>query len=79
VAANLLELNPNDIDFMDPKWLTPITYMPDPQSGEQRLMNLAEWGQELRTNKAFGYEFTNQARETAYRVTTDLANLFGRV
>jgi hypothetical protein len=79
IAAATLELNPNDIDFMDPLWATPITYMPDPSTGEQRLMNLREWGQELRTNKAYGYEFTNQARENAYKITSDLANLFGRL
>jgi hypothetical protein len=79
IAASTLELNPNDIDFMDPKWVTPITYMPDPQTGEQRLMNLAEWGRELRTNRAYGYEFTEKARQDAYSVVERLGRLFGRV
>jgi hypothetical protein len=79
IAASTLELNPNDIDFMDPKWVTPITYMPDPQTGEQRLMNLTEWGKELRTNRAYGYEFTENAKNKAYSVVETLGNLFGRI
>lgn len=79
IAASTLELNPNDIDFTDPKWVTPITYMPDPQTGEQRLMNLAEWGKELRTNRAYGYEFTEKARQDAYSVVERLGRMFGRI
>jgi hypothetical protein len=79
IAASTLELNPEEIDFTDPKWVTPITYQPDPKTGEQRLMNLAEWGQELRTNRAYGYEYTTNARNQAYDVVERLANLFGRV
>jgi hypothetical protein len=79
VAASTLELAPDQIDFTDPKWLTPITYMPDPTTGEQRLMNLAEWGKELRTNRAYGYEFTTNAKNQAYSVVETLGNLFGRI
>jgi hypothetical protein len=79
IAASTLEMNPDEIDFTDPKWVTPITYQPDPKTGEQRLMSLAEWGKELRTNTAYGYEYTDQAKQQAYRVTEQLANLFGRV
>lgn len=79
IAASTLEISPESIDFSDPKWVTPIVYQPDPKTGEQRLMNLSEWGRELRTNKAYGYEFTNQAKQQAYSVVETLGNLFGRI
>lgn len=79
VAASILEKSDLEIDFMDPMWNIAVTYMPDPKTGEQRLMNLREWGDLLRTDRKYGYEYTTQAREKAYAVTEQLANLFGRV
>lgn len=79
IAASTLEMNPDEIDFTDPKWVTPITYQPDPKTGEQRLMSLTEWSKELRTNRAYGYEFTNNAKNQAYSVIETLGNMFGRI
>jgi len=47
--------------------------------GEQSMMSAREWEQELRTNRQFGYEFTQQAQSSAYSVADEIANLFGRV
>lgn len=76
-AAAILELNPDQIDFMDSKYLAAITKTND--KGEQSMMNAREWEQELRTNREFGYEFTQQAQSNAYSVADQIANLFGRV
>lgn len=76
-AAAILELNPDQIDFMDSKYLAAITKTND--KGEQSMMNAREWEQELRTNREFGYEFTKQAQSNAYSVADQIANLFGRV
>ena len=79
IAADTLEIDANSIDFTDPQWAVAVTYQPDPKTGEQRMMNLSEWGDYIRKNRSFGYEFTDDARQKAYKVANELANLFGKV
>jgi hypothetical protein len=79
IAADILERNANSIDMAKPEWVQAITYVPDAKTGEQRLMNMAEWGDYLRKTESLGYQNTTQARARAYQVTTKIANLFGRV
>lgn len=76
-AARTLELNPETIDFTDPKWSKAITFTTD--KGEQRPMNSNEWATYLRSERSLGYEYTNEARSRAYQVTSGLANLFGKI
>ena len=76
-AARTLEINPETIDFTDPKWSKAITFTTD--KGEQRPMNFNEWGNYLRSERSLGYEYTNEARSRAYQVTSGLANLFGKI
>jgi hypothetical protein len=76
-AARTLEMNPDTIDFTDPKWSKAITFTTD--KGEQRPMNSNEWGNYLRSERSLGYEYTNEARSRAYQVTSGLANLFGKI
>ena len=79
IAANILERDPNSINMTDPTWVQAVTYQPDPKTGEQRMMNMAEWGDYLRKNEALGYQYTTEARSRAYEVADKLANMFGRV
>lgn len=79
IAAKTLEIDANSIDFTDPQWAVAVTYQPDPKTGEQRMMNLSEWGDYIRKNRAFGYEYTDDAKQKAYKVANELANLFGKV
>lgn len=76
-ASRLLEINPTTIDFTDPKWASAITFVD--QTGTQRPMSFSEWGNYLRQERSFGYEFTADAQSKAYQVANDLANLFGKV
>jgi hypothetical protein len=76
-AARALEINPETIDFADPKWTKAINFTTD--KGEQRPMNSNEWGNYIRSDRSFGYEYTNEARSRAYQVTSGLANLFGKI
>ena len=46
-------------------------------SGNERRMTSSEWGRYLRTNPAFGYEYTDEARGRAYQVVDSIANAFG--
>jgi len=79
MAANILERDAESIDMMDPTFVTAVTYQPDPKTGEQRMMNLQEWGNYLRTNESLGYQYTTEARSRAYEVATKFANMFGKV
>lgn len=79
IAANILERDPNSINMTDPSWVQAVTYQPDPKTGEQRMMNMAEWGDYLRKTESFGYQYTTEARSRAYEVADKLANMFGRV
>lgn len=76
-AARILEINPETVDFADPKWSKAVTFVTD--KGEQRPMNYNEWGDYLRQTRSFGYEYTSEARSRAYEVANQLANLFGKV
>jgi hypothetical protein len=75
-AARILEINPETIDFTDPKWAQAVTFTTD--RGEARPMNYNEWGKYLRNERGFGYEFTSEAKQRAFEVTNQLANLFGK-
>lgn len=77
VASQILEVNPETIDFLDPKWNKAVTFGAD--KGEQRTMTYSEWGDYLRQDRSFGYEYTSQAQARAFQVANDLANLFGKV
>lgn len=74
-ASNILEIPEAQVDFTDPKWAAAFT-MKDAK-GQQTQMSFGEWADYLRTNPAFGYEYTDGAQEKAYQVANQLARLFG--
>lgn len=76
-AAALLEIDPDSIDFTSPDWAKAITYQD--AKGEQRPMNFTEFNDYVRQTRSFGYEYTDQAKNKAYKVASELANLFGRI
>lgn len=75
VASNILEIPDAQVDFTDPKWAAAFT-MKDAK-GQQTQMSFGEWADYLRTNPAFGYEYTDGAQQKAYQVANQLARLFG--
>ena len=79
IAANILERDSNAIDMSSPEFVQAITYVPDTKTGEQRLMNMGEWGDYLRKTESLGYQNTTEARSRAYEVSNKIANMFGRV
>lgn len=74
-ASRILEVNPETIDFADPKWAQAFTARDD--KGQQMMMTYGEWNDYLRTNPTFGYEYTDGAKERAFTVANRLAELFG--
>ena len=79
IAANILERDSNSIDMSSPEFVQALTYVPDTKTGEQRLMNMGEWGDYLRKTESLGYQNTTEARSRAYEVSNKIANMFGRV
>lgn len=76
VASRILEIPVAQVDFTDPKWAQAFTMKNE--KGEQVPMTYGEWSDYLRTNPAFGYEYTDEAVNKAYTVVNQLAELFGR-
>lgn len=79
IAGDILERDSNAIDMSSPEFVQAITYVPDTKTGEQRLMNMREWGDYLRKTESLGYQNTTQARSRAYEVSNKIANMFGRI
>jgi hypothetical protein len=77
-AARILEIAPDSVDFQQPQWQRALTQM-DEGSSQQRMMSAREWGDYLRRDRSFGYEYTNDAKQKAYQTANQIADMFGRV
>lgn len=75
VAARVLERSPNDITMRNPLYRKPLEAM-----NEKNLpMTIGEWTQELKTNKDYGWRFTNQANQQVDSVVSTLERAFGLI
>jgi hypothetical protein len=73
-ASSILELDPNGIDFVkDPKWSRAFG---NSQTGP---LSLSDWERELKTNKDYGWQYTNQANQQVSSVVSTLERAFGLV
>jgi hypothetical protein len=75
-ASRILGLNPAEIDFAQPKWNVALNFADDKG---RRMMTLNEWGQYIRTNTDYGYEYTDEAQERAFSAAQTIAKVFGRL
>lgn len=75
IAARTLELDPSQID-MGLKFNEALNYTKD---GQPRMLSLAEWETELRTNDKYKYSFTKQANQDATSIGLAIARAFGKV
>ena len=77
-ASKILEQDFSASDFMDnDSFAQAVTYVGD--DGKQRPMTYTEWGQYLRSNREFGYEYTSEAQSRAYQVANRIADIFGAI
>jgi len=74
-ASRILELPTSQIDFTDAKWATAIGVTD--KAGGQRMMTFSEWDRYLKTNPAFGFEYTDNARNQALDLVGRIGRLFG--
>ena len=75
IAARTLELDPSQVD-MGLKFNEALNYTKD---GAPRMLSLAEWETELRTNDKYKYSFTKQANQDATDIGLSIARAFGKV
>jgi hypothetical protein len=76
-AAETLGVDPNQINFTNPKWRAALSKREE--NGTVRQLSLAEWRRELRTNPEYEYQFTPQANRDATDIALTLARAFGKV
>lgn len=78
VAAMTLEINPNDINFNDAKWQRPFNTI-NPKTGEHEAMSIADWQTLIKTDAAYGFDNTFQARQQAAELARKIQETFGKV
>lgn len=75
IAVQELGVNPEEIDWRDPKWNTAIHRQ---TTNGPVALSLSEWTKELRTNSMYGYDSTQKAQEEASRMADALLQRLGR-
>lgn len=76
IAADTLEIPPDQINIADPKWLRAINQT-DPKTGDRTSMTLTEWQDTLRQDPTYGWDKTKQARQQATQLSTSVLKTFG--
>lgn len=74
MAARELEMNPSDIDWLDPKWGAVLNGF-----GDGKPYSLNDWQKNLRSDPKFGYQYTHAANQQAADFAEFLGNKFGKV
>lgn len=69
--------DPNQVDFLDPKWNRFINTA-DPKTGTARPMSFFEIQQTLRTDSSYGWDKSDVAHREATEFATQLAQRFGK-
>lgn len=78
MAAQTLELPPDQVNFSDPKWSKAL-FQVDPKTGARVSMSLADWGKTLRSDPSYGYHKTAQAKSQASDMVEQITTMFGAV
>jgi hypothetical protein len=76
IAAQTLEIDPEQVQFNDPKWSKAL-FQVDPKTGQRTSMGLADWQTLLRTDKSYGWDKTQQAHQQAADLATKISSTFG--
>lgn len=75
-AAKLLEIDPNTIDMSESDFEIALSYG---EEGKKRAMTTGEWEKMLRTDQRYGWEKTNNAKDEARSLASNIAQAFGRI
>lgn len=77
LAAKTLEMDPKDIDFTDPKWMSALDSTNE--KGERRAMTYSDWTRKLKTEEVYRYDYTEGAKQNAMGMATGLLKKFGAI
>lgn len=78
IAAQKLEIDPNTVDFTQPKWMKALTQI-DPKTGDRTAMSLDQWQNTVMTDPAYGYDKTNQAKSDAASLAVKIGQMWGAI
>jgi hypothetical protein len=76
-AAKLLNIDPNTIDWTQPKWMKALSQV-DPKTGARTAMSPDQWQTTLMTDPVYGYGNTTQAKQDASSLAMKIAKNFGK-
>jgi len=76
LAAQTLNIDPNAIDFTDPKWRRALDQV-DPTTKDRTVMSLSDWTKTLKTDPIYGYDKTAQAGQQSAAFVQQIAQTFG--
>lgn len=75
-AATELGINPDSIDFSQPKWLRALSST-DPTTGQPTMMGRADWLHTLRTDPTYGWDRSENGVAAGYAVGNALTQALG--
>lgn len=78
-AATLLETDPQQIfdNLTDPKWMTALDQVDD--KGNHSSMSYADWTRKIKDDPVYRFDYTEQAKQNATGMATDLLKRFGAI
>lgn len=77
IAAQTLEMDSNDVNFQDPKWLAALDQVD--AKGVHTSMSYADWNRKLKTDETYRYDYTEGAKQNAMGMATGLLRRFGAI
>lgn len=77
-AANLLGIDPEQMDLADAKWNAALLYT-DPATGQRRMPTRDEWTLKVRSDEQYGYGNTKLAKDKVGQLEMALGGMFGQV
>jgi hypothetical protein len=75
-TANLLGVNPADIDWMDPKYMRAFNQI-DPKTNQRSVMSRSDWQRTLMKDPTYKYDETAHGKAQKQQLTTGLMEMFG--
>lgn len=76
IAANVLGVNPNDVNFMDPKWSKAL-FQVDPKTGARTSMSLSDWQKTLMTDPTYNYAGSQNGQKAQFDIAQQIEKIMG--